>query len=78
MGYFPNGTAGELYEEEYCVRCIHYETDVEKPGCPVWTLHLWHNYEEADKPDSFLHVLIPLDEQGDNQQCAMFHERVQR
>ena len=71
MGYFSNGTEGESYYGQYCSRCIH-----EKPndgGCTVWLLHLLHNYEECNKPDSFLHVLIPRS--GDrlsNKQCSMF------
>lgn len=36
-------------------------------------LHLMHNYQECNKPESFLHVLIPRskDKLG-NEQCAMF------
>ncbi len=35
MGYSPNGTAGMMYEEEHCSRCIHYGEEcrmfVQKP-----------------------------------------------
>lgn len=42
----------------------------------MWNLHRWHNYEEANKEDSYLHVLIPRKADGSgNEQCAMFHER---
>jgi hypothetical protein len=67
MAYFPNGTAGLDYEDRYCSRCIHED------GCPIMLLHALHNYEECNKDDSFLHVLIPRSESGiDNEQCRMF------
>lgn len=58
MGYFSNGTEGESYYEHYCARCIH---DDEEKGkyCPIWNLHLLHNYAECNNKDSYLHVLIP-------------------
>lgn len=70
MGYFPNGTAGEMYEHKYCSRCVHSEGD---KGCTVWFLHMIHNYDECNKPDSFLHALIPRSESKlDNDECTMF------
>ena len=67
MGYFSNGTEGEMYQDTYCAKCIH------EKGCPVWGLHLLHNYDECNKPDSFLHLLIPRSETGlSNEQCSMF------
>lgn len=70
MGYFSNGTEGEFYFAEYCSRCIHND---ETKGCPVWMLHMEYNYEECNKPHSFLHVLIPRskDRLG-NERCSMF------
>jgi len=69
MGYFPNGTAGMLYEEQHCSRCVHQE------NCAVWTAHLLHSYEECNKPESILHLLIPMDDHHDNEQCAMFFDK---
>jgi len=70
MGYFSNGTEGDGYFEEYCMRCIHYEED---KMCPVWALHMQHNYAECNKPGSFLHVLIPRAKGGlSNERCKMF------
>jgi hypothetical protein len=74
MGYFPNGTSGESYYEEYCARCIHDDPD-RGVHCPIWNLHLLHNYKECNNKDSFLHVLIPRDKQGWNERCTMFVER---
>jgi hypothetical protein len=68
MGYFSNGTEGDCYEARYCAHCRHGEAE---DGCPVMLLHLLHNYEECNKPDSFLHVLIPRTKDG-NAECAMF------
>jgi len=74
MGYFPNGTSGEMYEEEYCYQCVNWRdlADGRGPGCPVMDLHLFYNYAECNKPDSFLHQLIPRDEEGFNLECSMF------
>jgi hypothetical protein len=70
MGYFSNGTEDECYFEQYCSRCIHNDPD---KGCNVWFLHMLHNYEECNKKDSFLHVLIPRSKDGlSNEQCSMF------
>jgi len=72
MGYFSNGTEGDCYERQYCNRCVH--EDAEK-GCAVMLAHVLHNYEECNKEDSILHILIPRKADGFNDQCAMFMER---
>jgi hypothetical protein len=74
MGYFSNGSEGDGYQEHYCDRCIH---DNAEKGvyCPIWNLHLLHNYEECNNKDSYLHVLIPRAEGGGNDRCTMFIER---
>lgn len=66
MGYFPNGCAGDAYEAKYCNRCVHQD------GCAVMLAHLLHNYEDCNKPESVLHLLIPRSKNGWNQKCAMF------
>ncbi len=70
MGYFPNGSAGMDYEHNYCRRCIHLNED--GGGCAIWLAHMIHNYDECNKKDSILHLLIPRDEQGFNKQCELF------
>ena len=71
MGYFPNGTSGMAYEEQYCDRCAHNQD--EENGCPVWVLHLQHNYDE--KKRTLLNVLIPMADDGiTNLECRMFIE----
>lgn len=73
MGYFSNGTEGERYEAQYCVRCIHQNMD--DGGCAVWHAHMLYNYRDCNDEDSILHLLIPLKKEGiGNEQCAMFHE----
>ena len=64
MGYFPNGTAGMLFEEQWCSKCVHQE------NCAVWTAHMIHNYAECNNDGSILHLLIPKDADT----CNMFHE----
>lgn len=76
MGYFSNGTEGEMYEARYCRRCLH-NGPPDGPGCPIMLLHLIHNYDECNKDDSFLHVLIPRSKYHlGNEQCTMFVDKL--
>ncbi|TLX12099.1 hypothetical protein [Rhizobium sp. MHM7A] len=68
MGYFPNGTEGMLYEEEYCDRCLHQDE------CPVWLAHLLYSYRDCNHDSSILHLLIPK-LQLSNGQCLMFVDK---
>ena len=69
MGYFSNGTEGELYFDKYCSRCIFDRNH----DCPIWGLHLEHNYKEANNAHSFLHKLIPISKDGyGNDECKFF------
>ena len=72
MGYFSNGTEGEMYEEEYCSKCIHERPGVET--CAVLQAHLIYNYDECNKKDSILHMLIPRDG-CENLKCKMYYPR---
>ena len=75
MGCFSNGTEGEDYQARYCSRCIH-ENAAKGIGCPIWNLHLMSNYAECNKPDSYLHFLIPRSANDlGNERCTMFLER---
>lgn len=76
MAYFANGTEGEMYEAEYCDHCIHQKTD--DGGCAVWLAHMLHNYEECNKKDSILHILIPMRKDGPwADECRMFVRKSQ-
>ena len=75
MAYFPNGTSGLDYEDRYCRRCLH--GDGRSAGqCVVWLAHLDRNYDECNKKDSILHMLIPMSKDGlSNLKCLMFVDR---
>jgi len=75
MGYFPNGTDGMFYQDEYCLKCIHYKEDDRGIGCPVWDLHILHNYDKEREID--LDLFIPRDGVR-NKQCVMFVQDVTR
>lgn len=66
MGYFSNGTEGDMYQERYCSRCIHGEND----ECPVWDAHLLYNGDGLLHQE-LLDMLIPQTTSG-NGQCLMF------
>ena len=82
MGYFSNGTEGDLYVEFYCHRCVHYRE--EGPDCGVMLAHLLHNYDQfrdgGEHLKSALDCLIPrITAKGSdgidiptNGECAMF------
>ena len=75
MGYFPNGTAGDAYEAEFCNRCAHED---EEKGCPVMMAHILHAYGENGKgspAEQILEMLIPRKADGFNDRCAMFVPR---
>ena len=54
MAYFPNGTSGDVFREQYCDRC-KWDND---ESCPIWAAHLMYNYEECNNDKSILHMLI--------------------
>ena len=71
MGYFSNGTEGLMYEERYCVRCVHYQPDPDKPGCPIWGAHWLYAYEGNHA--EVLDMLIPRAPAPEwNARCRMF------
>jgi len=69
MGYFPNGTSGMMYEDEYCDRCIHM---IPEKGCPCYDAHTLWNYDECNNKESILHKMIPINKDGYNEQCIFF------
>ncbi len=71
MGYFANGTEGMEYEAKYCDKCVH---NLEVHPCPVLVAHMFWNYEECNKPDSILHKMIPIKENGFCGECFCFVE----
>ena len=74
MGYFSNGSDNEYYEREYCEHCLHYPQGEGERECAIIDLHWLYNYDECNNKDSFLHMLIPRDKKGYNEQCRMFLE----
>lgn len=73
MAYFPNGTSGMMYEEKWCVRCVHGQ-DVEELMCPVWFAHMLWNYDtRADEEISgILEYMIPTRDDHFPDKCRMF------
>jgi len=72
MAYFPNSTAGEIYEHHVCSLCQHYDEGM----CPLLSLHMLYNYDQlaAEEPGPtlkvVLDVLIPARD-GKNLLCSM-------
>lgn len=77
MAYFPNGTAGDIFEAEWCSRCAH-EGGEDGPGCPVMLAHILYSYELCNAKDDpgkvILDLLIPDEAPTHVPACAMFHE----
>ena len=75
MGYFSNGSEGCAYESKYCENCIHWVAEVEGETkvCPVWDIHMLHNYNQGPIIKKILGMLIPQSKVGfRNEQCKMF------
>ena len=64
MGYFPNSTAAEYYEAQWCEKCTYYHDG----ECPCLQAHLLWNYDECNNEDSLLHKMIPRDG-VENKEC---------
>jgi hypothetical protein len=78
MGYFPNGTSGEMYISQYCCKCINWRDNGSgSEGCPIMDLHSLWNYDAAGKDadkikGEALEHFIPRNEKGENGECVMF------
>jgi hypothetical protein len=75
MGYFPNGTAGEIFQAQNCDRCVHNVTDPDAPGCPVWLAHFLYSYELCNEEKHPGKVILDLLIPADSTRCAMLIER---
>lgn len=78
MAYFPNGTAGAMFQEDNCIGCMNYrdKEDGRGYGCAVWDAHLIAEYGEGERVEAqriLLDVLIPNGKDGLGAgECAMF------
>jgi len=77
MGYFPNGTSGMCYEEEFCAKCLHSGAD--GVSCNVMLIHNLYNYQQCKETpegkavEAILDLLIPRTKDGLwNEKCSMF------
>jgi hypothetical protein len=75
MGYFANNSAWDAYDGKYCAHCLHNPETEDDPPCAIVEAHMLLNYDECNKKDSILHMLIPRDSEAGNQQCRMFMGR---
>ena len=73
MAYFANGTQGQIYEDQYCARCVHsLDKDANKGECcPVLMLHLLWNGDKIEDRELALDLFIPR-EGIVNKECSMF------
>ena len=78
MGYFSNGSQGEIFREEWCHRCEAWGRDVravesDTAGCAIMDVHFFYAYGAEGDAKKILDMLITRGEDG--QQCQMFSER---
>ncbi len=90
MGYFANGTEGELFREQFCYQCVNWGADAlsrksSSDGCPIMDVHVLHGYGASEDMKTILDQLIERHEikdvapnrpvaQGANR-CLMFHRK---
>jgi hypothetical protein len=75
MGYFSNGTEAEIYENEYCRKCVHYYKDDGIDPCAIMAAHVFYQDVDCwrDCAEEILDMLIPR-EGAHNGQCTLFYE----
>lgn len=76
MAYFSNGTEGEMYQDDYCMKCKNWRDrkDGRGEGCPIWDLHVLYAYDECNgkgNAKDMLDTLIPMKELYADE-CSMF------
>lgn len=76
MGYFSNGTEGDIYTARYCLRCVNWRDNGSgSEGCPIIDLHMLWNYDDVNDSKSIkqqaLSHFIPR-EGIQNLECTMF------
>ena len=78
MAYFPNGSSGDAYMVKWCCLCRNWRDldDGRGPGCPVWDLHMVHNYDAVKNKDlkRTLNSFIPTNKEGYPEKCTMFFQ----
>lgn len=57
MAYFPNGTAGEVLDEQ-CQNCLHGVSD--SILCPVAHIQMIYNYQQLDEGNEDLRAAMGL------------------
>jgi hypothetical protein len=72
MGYFSNGTEGDIFVANFCARCIHGQNELE--GCPVDDAHRLFAYEECNNKSNAKTILDMLIERKPDlsNECKMF------
>lgn len=75
MAYFPNGTAGELFESRECRNCVHQPTD--EQGCAVFDTHMLLNYDQT-KNEHLRQALSLLIDDENNVLGSMCQMRIAR
>lgn len=65
MAYFPNGSAGEVFDNQ-CLKCKYGEK-----GCPIWLVQVNYNYDACNNEvaTKILNDLIK-----DDGTCEMYKE----
>lgn len=76
MAYFPNGTAGDLFEAEECRDCIHNRDDGEGNPCSILAVHMLWNYDQivdGERKNNLAYVLTELvdDSKPLGQMCSL-------
>lgn len=76
MAYFPNGSAGDAYESQWCRTCVHSGKDGTR--CAVMLAHVLFSYTAKGDTKDALDTLIPMDAKGlYATKCTMFITREQ-
>ncbi len=74
MGYFSNGTEGDIYRDQYCDCCEFDCSD----SCPIWNAHVMHCHSGSKDTKAVLDALIPRSKDGLTNEACFFFVRATR
>ena len=72
MGYFPNGTAGMVFEERFCDNCANA---IDGRSCAIYDAHLIYNYDQFAEGQEKLSNVLDMLIDKDKSECRLFRAR---
>ena len=78
MAYFSNGTDGQIYQEEFCLKCVNWVNlnDGRDYGCPIMDAHMVFEIHKGPQAEVLRHFIPDSTFNDDHalchSECIMF------